>query len=268
MYNFLKYIVRKSKEKEIVVVSRNDNYSFEGKVVLVTGGTSGIGLEIARKFASNGAKVIIVGSNEAKLKKIIEEEVVEIQGVAIDMKRASAIEFGFNEICAIVPDKRIDVLVNCAGLTQKCGFFDIDESLFDDIWDVNMKGSFFMSQIVAKQMIRQKIRGHIINISSSCALKPAWGPYQMSKWAIRGFTIGLAQQLAPYGIVVNAIAPGKTATPMMGKDDNSNLYCDTQPSGRYITVTEIANVALFLASDSANMILGDTIYITGGNGYF
>lgn len=132
--------------------------------------------------------------------------------------------------------------------------------------DTNVKGTFFVSQAVGNYMIENRIKGHILNISSSSALRPAWGPYQISKWAIRGFTLGLAEKLQPYGIVVNAIAPGQTATPMLGKDSRDDIYNDYALAGRYIMPEEVANLAVFMVSGMGNMIVGDSVYMTGGSG--
>lgn len=85
---------------------------------------------------------------------------------------------------------------------------------------------------------------------------------------IRGFTVGLAEQLAPYGITVNAIAPGKTFTSMMVVENETNMNCESQPCGRYIDPKEVANLAVFMCSNCGSMIMGDTIYMTGGNGLF
>ena len=91
-------------------------------------------------------------------------------------------------------------------------------------------------------------------------------PYAISKWGITGLTKGLADILIPYGITVNAIAPGPTATAMLGKDTESDISHDTSPIGRYATPQEIANLALYMVSDMGNLIVGDTFYITGGSG--
>jgi 3-oxoacyl-[acyl-carrier protein] reductase len=160
----------------------------------------------------------------------------------------------------------IDILVNSAGTHHTSSFDNMDESEFDKIIETNVKGTFFMCQQMGKYMKENGIKGHILNLSSSSALRPAWGPYQMSKWAIRGFTLGLAEQLQPYGIVVNAIAPGQTATPMLGKISSGDLFNDYALAGRYITPEEVANLAVFMVSDMGNMIVGDTFYITGGSG--
>ena len=132
--------------------------------------------------------------------------------------------------------------------------------------DINVKGMYFVSNIVARQMIEKKIKGHILNISSSSSLRPAWTPYQISKWAVNGITKGLADYLLPYGIIVNGLAPGPTATEMVKKDSDDNLFYQEQPSHRYITAQEIANLAIFMVSSNGDMIVGDTFYMTGGSG--
>lgn len=163
-------------------------------------------------------------------------------------------------------EKRIDILVNSAGIVAKHSFREITEKEYDTIMDTNAKGTFFMSQAVGEYMIKNKIKGHILNITSSSALRPAWTPYQMSKWAVRGFTLGLADVLLPYGIIVNAIAPGPVATPMLDKKEGESIYNESSPSGRYAVPSEIAELAVFMASDLGNLIVGDTFYITGGSG--
>lgn len=162
--------------------------------------------------------------------------------------------------------KKIDILVNSAGIVAKSSFENMKEDEYDTIMDINTKGTFFMCQYMSKYMIEHNIKGHIFNISSSSALRPTWTAYEMSKWAIRGFTLGLADKLLPYGIIVNAIAPGPTATPMLGKKKDDTIYNLNSISKRYAVPLEIANMALFLVSEAGNMIIGDTIYVTGGSG--
>lgn len=132
--------------------------------------------------------------------------------------------------------------------------------------DANVKGVFFFCQAVSRYMISRGTKGHILNLSSSSALRPASTPYNISKWAIRGFTKGLADSLLPYGIVVNAIGPGPTSTEMLGKKEGDSIYHSSNPSGRYVTPEEIANLALFMVSGMGDMIVGDTFYMTGGSG--
>ena len=125
---------------------------------------------------------------------------------------------------AMFPENRIDILVNSAGVLNHLDFLDMSEQEYDSIMDINAKGTFFMSQAVAKHMIENRIKGHILNVTLSSALRPAWTPYQMSKWAVRGLTLGMADRLLPYGIIVNAIAPAPTATPMLEKNGGGRQY--------------------------------------------
>lgn len=164
------------------------------------------------------------------------------------------------------PENRIDILVNSAGLNGHSNFENMTEDEFDSIMDVNAKGTYFMSQAVSQLMIEKKTKGHILNVASSSALRPASTPYCMSKWAVRGLTLGLADVLLPYGIVVNAIAPGPVATPMLGKQEGDAIDNPAIVSGRYAMPSEIASLAVFMVSDMGNLIVGDTYFMTGGSG--
>lgn len=170
------------------------------------------------------------------------------------------------EAVRLFEDNRIDILVNSAGVVTKYDFWNTDEKEYDLIMDTNAKGTFFMSQIVGKHMIEKHIQGHILNVSSSSALRPAWTPYGMSKWAIKGLTVGLADNMLKHGIVVNAIAPGQTATPMLEKNKGDSIYNPYVVSGRYSMPEELASLAVFMVSSAGNMIVGDTVYMTGGSG--
>ena len=123
-----------------------------------------------------------------------------------------------------------------------------------------------MTQAIGKYMIKNKIKGHILNLSSSSALRPAWTAYEMSKWSVRGFTLGAADILSKYGIIVNAIAPGPTATSMLGIKEGDSIYVDTNCVKRYSMPNEIASLATYMCSDMGDLIVGDTFYITGGAG--
>jgi len=118
------------------------------------------------------------------------------------------------------------------------------------------------------QVKDNKIKGNILNIVSSSSLRPALTPYTISKWGMRSFTLGLAKVLIPYGIVVNALAPGPTATEMLIKDGYDGIENQANPSGRFATASEVANMAVILVSSIGRMIVGDTIYMTGGAGLF
>ena len=158
---------------------------------------------------------------------------------------------------AMFRENRIDILVNSAGVVSHSDFLDMSEQEYDSIMDINAKGTFFMSQAVAKYMIENRIKGHILNVTSSSALRPAWTPYQMSKWAVRGLTFGAADKLLPHGIIVNAIAPGPTATPMLDKNEGDSIYNATCPAGRFAMPSEIAALATFGRYDRRRHVLHD-----------
>lgn len=263
MNNFIRRIVKRlfcllvRKEKFAVPSIVYNNKLLEGRLALVSGGTSGIGLEIARAFLKTGAKVVISGSSETKLNKALDSLQHEnLRGIIMDVAKPAEMNASIEKAASLFPGMKISILVNSAGVTQKCSFYDLSEKEYDKIMEINVKGVYFLSRSVSKYMIENGVKGNILNISSSSALKPAFNAYQLSKWAIRGFTVGLAEQLAPYGITVNAIAPGKTFTSMMVVENETNMNCESQPCGRYIDPKEVANLAVFMCSNCGSMIMG------------
>ena len=271
--NKVKKVIRKMfyifKEKNVVpiVVPTYERQVLKSRIALVVGGSGGIGLAIAETFLKAGAKVVITGTNIEKLekcKKYINSSNLEI--MVLNVSDINSFDEKIKKSADFFGSECIDILVNCAGVINKNDFLNITSEEYDSIMDVNVKGTFFMCQAVIKLMIENKIRGNILNITSSSALRPAWTPYQMSKWAVRGFTIGLADLFTKYGIVVNAIGPGQTATEMAGKKIGDTIYNITNPTERFIMPEEIANLAVFLVSDMGKMVIGDTVYMTGGSG--
>ncbi len=256
-----------AKEKIAIPSLQGIDNLLVGKTALITGGSSGIGFSIAKVFLSAGCQVIISGTNAEKIQKCcLELGVDKTRGIVINLNEVKDIKGKIDEADTLFDDSKIDILVNCAGFNPKKSFFEITEEDFDRTMDTNVKGTFFMCQAMADYMMKNKVKGHILNVSSSSALRPAWSPYEMSKWTIKGFTIGLADTLVSNGIIVNAIAPGPTATPMLGKSSDGDLDLRTSPIGRFATPEEIANLALILVSDFGNLIVGDTLYATGGSG--
>ncbi|MBE6004381.1 MAG: SDR family oxidoreductase [Lachnospiraceae bacterium] len=265
-----KRIIRSLRRKELIEVPKSINakHILEGKIALITGGNSGIGFAMAQKFLDEGARVIIAGTNEKKLKSSYEQlgDSDKVRTIVIDVSDVTHISEKVESALNMFPERRIDILVNSAGVPDEKDFFHTTEKDYDRVMDINMKGTFFMSQAVAAQMIEKKIKGHILNLASASSKRPAWTPYQISKWGVRGFTLGLADTLIPYGIVVNAIAPGPTGTPFFGMKNGENNYMENQPSHRYAYPSEIAELAAFMVSDHGNLIVGDTYFISGGSG--
>ncbi len=256
----------KEEKKVPIYVPTGEDHKLDGKIALITGGSGGIGASMAEEFVRCGAKVVIAGTNENKL-KIVVNRIGEdnCQYVLLNVLEVDKMFDKVKEAASRFSENKIDILVNSAGVVVENDFLDIAEDEYDRIMDINAKGCFFMNQAVSRFMIENKIRGHILNVTSSSALRPAWTPYQMSKWAVRGFTMGLADKLLPYGIIVNAIAPGPTATPMLKKEEGDSIFANN-PSGRLAVPSEIASLAAFMVSDMCNMVVGDTFYITGGSG--
>ena len=258
------------KKKHIIAIPTpvTDGDLLKGKVALITGGSGGIGYAIAKEMIRNGCCVIIAGTNEQKLERMANDlnNPNNVRYIVIDVTDIKSLKEKVSLASSLFENGKIDILVNSAGVLTHNNFFDIDENEYNKIMDINVKGCFFMSQVVAEYMVSHNIKGHILNISSSSALRPAWTPYQISKWAIRGFTLGLADTLLPHGIIVNAIAPGPTTGPMAGITETDNIYNPNTPIGRFAIPSEIARLAVFMVSDMGNMIIGDTFYITGGSG--
>lgn len=262
----IKEIIKKLRVVKVVPekISIVEGNYLKNQVALIVGGTGGIGYGMARKFLENGCKVVISGTNREKAKVLLETLGENAAFVFMDITNVDSISKAVNKAVSIFG--RIDILVNSAGFHEKEKFGDISEATYDRVLDTNLKGMFFVCQEVSNYMIDKGIKGHILNVSSASSSKPAWGPYEISKWGVRGFTLGLADTLIKYGIVVNAIAPGPVATKMIGKENTDDLAMPINPSGRMASVEEIANLAVFMVSSSGNMIIGDTYFISGGSG--
>lgn len=232
----------------------------EGKTAIVTGGGSGIGLSMAQKLCEAKCKVYILGRNESKLRTVSAN--INCNYKVLDVSKVETIENVVNEIFA---ESDVDILVNSAGILAGKNFGETDVASWDSVFNTNARGTYFMTQAVTNRMKERKIKGHVLNLSSSSALRPCYSVYNISKHIINDMTIGFAKELIPYGIVVNAIGPGPTATEMLGADEG-DISNTGVPAGRFATVDEIANIALYLVSDLGNMIVGSTVYITGGAG--
>lgn len=242
---------------------------YEGKLLssktaLIFGGSGGIGQGIAECFVANGCKVVISGTNKEKLKKICSKIGDQAQYIIVDINNVSEIHDGILKAVEVLG--KIDILVNSAGVHCHENFGSISEETWDKVIDINLKGMYFACQEIASYMIKNKIKGHILNVSSASCAKPGWTPYEISKWGVRGMTLGFADKLIKKGIVVNSIAPGPVATAMLGRDACDNLTWEGNPSGRMATPEEIANLAVFMVSGLGDLIVGDTYFISGGSG--
>lgn len=244
------------------------NELLKGRSALVTGGTSGIGFAIAQSFLNSGSSVIITGRSDEKIQKAVSElkkltGCTNVQGIVLDNSDIKNLAPMFNKILDATEKHQIDILVNNAGVMGG-HLAGCSEEQYDKVMNTNLKGTVFLTRIVAQHMKSKKIAGNILNIASASSLRPANSAYILSKWGIRALTQGLAKSLIPYGITVNGIAPGPTATPMLGKTASDDLSLPKNPLGRYALPEEIASMAVILTSNMGRTIVGDIIYMTGG----
>ncbi len=240
----------------------------KGKVAIVTGGASGFGEGIVRRFAAEGAKVVIADLNDDAAQKIARE----IDGLAVQTDVSKAADVKALADAAVARFCDIDILVNNAGIGHKPQTLDtIEESVFDRIIAVNAKSVFLTAQAIVPRMKARKT-GAILNIASTGGVSPrpnlTW--YNASKgWMITA-TRAMAVELAPFGVRVNAINPVAGETPLlstfMGQDtpEIRAKFLASIPIGRFSTPEDIANTALFLCSDEASMITGVALEVDGG----
>lgn len=252
------------------VVSLSKNNLLDGRSAFITGGTSGIGLSIAKAFLNAGANVVIAGRSSSKwmsVKQSIVSEYPEfverIHFIQLDLSLSNDYDKVVADILTLTP--KFDILVNNA-VTLGCQFGTGSEEEFDKVLNTNLRGAFMLSQAVARYFVSQGIKGNILNICSSSSFRPAASAYTLSKWGIRGLTLGMAKSLIGKGIVVNGIAPGPTATPMLLAEGQKNIDLPTNPLGRYTMPEEIANMAVILVSDLGRTIVGAIVPMTGGAG--
>jgi len=242
---------------------------FENKIVLVTGAGRGIGASIAKRFASEGAEVIVnySGNDEAAQKTV--DEITAIGGQAQKYKcsvnDSESVKVMIDEI--IKKFGRIDILVNNAGITKDGLMLRMTDEDFDRVIDVNLKGTFNCTKYVSKYMLKQK-SGKIINISSVVGLSGNAGQvnYSASKAGIIGITKSAAKELSSRGITVNAVAPGYVDTDMTKvlSDNIRNEILKNIPLQRMGNVEDISNCVAFLASEDASYITGQVISVDGG----
>ena len=245
------------------------NEMLKGRTALITGATSGIGFEIAKSYLEAGAKVIITGRDKDRIQhtcsllKSIHQNYI-VHGIQMNNCDVPIFKEKLEEMLRWKDINQIDILVNNAGVLGG-DIRDTTETEYDNIVNTNLKGVFFLSQMIGHYYKEQHIEGNILNIASSSSLRPAASAYTITKWGIRGLTLGLAKILTPYGIIVNGIAPGPTATRMIFKESNTDIAFKN-PIGRCAMPEEIANMAVFLVSNMGRSIVGDIIYMTGGSG--
>ncbi len=241
----------------------------KGKVAIVTGGTRGIGFAIVKEFLKEGAIVALCGSRPESAEKAVkalkaENADWEVVGISPDLTRYESVKAAFDG----VKEKygKIDVLVNNAGVSAKEPFDTYTEEMFDATMNLNLKGVYNCSRAVVEGMKTQG-GGVILNTSSMVSIygQPSGIAYPTSKFAVNGFTLSLARELGPFGIRVNAVAPGITNTDMMKAVPAQYIepLLKTIPLRRIGEPEDVANAFVFLASDKASYITGVVLSVDG-----
>ncbi|MEP6791480.1 MAG: SDR family oxidoreductase [Ramlibacter sp.] len=246
--------------------SSSINFGLAGRVCIVTGGAQGIGEACARRFAREGARVVIADVDDARGQALASE----LGGLYVhcdvgDKAQADAL------VAATVKEHgRIDVLVNNAGIFKAADFLEITEADFDAVLRVNLKGSFLVGQAVAREMAKAG-KGSIVNMSSvnGTLTIPTIASYNVSKGGINQLTRVMALSLADKGIRVNAVAPGTIATELAARavltsDEAKARIMSRTPMKRLGEPREIADAVAYLASDAASYITGEVVVVDGG----
>jgi glucose 1-dehydrogenase len=246
--------------------------TLNGKVAIVTGSSQGIGQAIAVRLAREGASIAIdyhtheEGANDTC--KLV--EAAGGRGVVVKADLSSVTEVNYLVDETVKSLGRVDVLVNNAGIEKRKDYWDVTESEYDAVMNVNLRGVFFATQRVVRHLQLEKRPGKIINISSVHEELPFphFTSYCMSKGGLKMMTRNLAIELAPFGITINSVAPGAIETPI-----NRSLLNDPAKLGALLAniplkrlgkPDDVAEAVAFLASDKANYITGTTVVVDGG----
>lgn len=249
----------------------------QNKNAVITGGSDGVGLGIARAFAENDANLILIGREMEKLKRAKDDLSgynIRIHLLSADLSDTQKLAELSEQVLAVSP--QIDVLVNNAGMGQFAPFSETDISLLDLHLNLNVKAPYFLTQHLLPSLVENK--GNIINISSYLANRMLPGrattAYSLTKGAINSFTKSLAFELGASGVRVNAIAPGSIDTPLFNRNlrhlsgDKQRHFHDMvktiYPLGKIGSADDIGKMAVFLASDQAGWVTGSVFAVDGG----
>jgi 3-oxoacyl-[acyl-carrier protein] reductase len=236
-----------------------------GKTVLITGGTRGIGREIAAKYFEAGANVIVTGTNQVEIDKLNEFSDANLSYLQVDFSNEDSVSIFIEKVCGL---DRIDILINNAGVNRIGLNTETTLEDFNLLNDINLKGPYLLSREVSKLMKKQR-SGRIINITSiwSSVTRSGRSLYTATKWGMIGLTKALAVELAPYGILVNSVGPGFTLTELTAATNTEQeieAMSQIIPMKRFAEPSEIANLVLFLGSDLNTYMTGQNVIIDGG----
>jgi len=246
-----------------------EKFKLDGKAAIVTGAARGLGQGIAEGLAEAGANVALVDIlDTSETKEMIEKLGRKAVSIKADLGKKESVDSIISETLDGLG--RIDILFNNAGIIRRAPLTEFSEKDWDDVININQRTLFFLSQAVAKQMIKHGHGGKIVNTASMLSfqggiLVPS---YTASKSAVMGLTRLMANELSAHGINVNAIAPGYMATdntaPLRADKDRNKAILDRIPAGRWGDPADLKGIAVFLASAASDYITGYTIAVDGG----
>ncbi len=243
----------------------------ESKVAIVTGGANGIGRATARRFAREGARVVVADIEFENAQSVAAD--ICAQGgagiaVAVDVRLRDSVEGLFARAAAEFG--QVDILAAIAGVSGGATFVDLPEKSWDQTLAVNLKGVFLCGQAAARQMIAQGSGGRIINMSSTNGLvgEPDFAHYNASKFGVVGLTMTMAIELAPYKINVNAVCPGfirtRLSDDLIAQPGFASEYLKKIPLGRFGEPDDVTGAFVFFASDDSSYVTGTTLVVDGG----
>lgn len=244
------------------------------RVALITGGSRGIGFSIAKKFAEEGAKIVLFDIDEKELQKAekkLRNQHYEVYSKVVNVTQPEEVEHAVTEV--INKYKSIDIIVNNAGIIRDNLLFKMTDDDWQNVLNVHLNGAFNVTRVAQKYMVKQNY-GRIINLSSTSALgNRGQANYATAKAGIQGFTKTLAIELGQFGITANSIAPGFIETDMTKQtaerlgisfDSFLDQVAETIPAGRAGTPDDIAHVAAFFADENSSYVNGQVLYVAGG----
>ena len=244
-------------------------FSLKNKTVFLTGSTGGIGKEIAFQMSSLGAKMILTGTNEERLKNLSNKLPNENDYIVSDLNNSQNIEDLTNQI--IERGYLIDILINNAGITKDNLFLRMKEDEWASVLNINLHSTVLLTQKIIKGMIKRKT-GRILFITSIIGHSGNSGQsnYSASKAGVAAFSKSIAAEVASRGITVNCIAPGFIKTPMTDKltDDQQDKILKNIPVSRLGLPSDVASACIYLSSDEASFVTGSTLHVNGGMGMF
>lgn len=252
----------------------NRLFDLSGRVAIVTGGAMGIGRGIAFLLAHAGASVVIADIDAETAQKVAAQvEAIGPRALVVPCDVSNGSQVRGMVAATIERFGRVDILVNNAGVIPVKPVLEMEEEDWDQVLDINLKGTFLCAQAAARDMVQRGQGGKIVNLSSIDGVYPllvGFAHYDSSKAAVIAFTKNLAKELAPHHVNVNAVAPGIVDTPGVWKLaapwglDPNDIYTPRIPWGRLEQPDDVARAVLFLASEAAEYITGTTLFVEGG----